>query len=270
MSCTENPQANFEKATALLRQAAKQGANILCLSELFRSIYFCQTKEKRFFDWAEPVPGPTSEALSALAKELGVVIVASIFEKEKGNHFFNTACVLDTDGKFLGKYRKVHIPNDAANYMETHYFESGNLGYPIFHTKFGKIGVLICWDQWYPEPPRVLAAKGAEIIFYPTAIGFTRGDSGTKARQEYEAWQIIQRSHAIANNVFVAAVNRVGKENAIDFWGTSFVAGPLGEILEKAPQKEEKVCVVPCDLNQIAEVRKDWPFLDCRRSKVEA
>ena len=265
MSCGEDLQANWDKAVRLIRKAKSQGAQIISVPELFKSLYFCQTREKRFFYWAEPIPGPGTDQLCDLAKELGVVLVASLFEKSKEGRYFNTATVHGSDGKFLGKYRKTHIPNDAANYIETHYFEPGDLGYPVFETRFAKVGVLVCWDQWYPEPPRALAGQGAEIIFYPTAIGFSRDDSDVRSQQEYEAWQTIQRSHAIANNVFVAAINRVGTEGAIDFWGTSFVAGPMGELLAKAPQKQETVLVVDCDLDRIAEVRKEWPFLESRR-----
>ena len=266
----EEVKANFAKAKEKIYEAARLGAQIVSLSELFDSLYFCQTKDQKFFELAEPVPGPSTEALAGLAKKLGIVLVASLFEKA-GSKFYNTAVVLDADGKLLGKYRKVHIPDDLEHYYgERYYFSDGDLGFPVFKTRFGTIGVQVCWDQWYPEGARVMAAQGAQIIFYPTAIGFqVKGDKGIN-QAEHEAWQVIQRSHAIANNVFVAPCNRVGVEEHLNFWGTSFVADPLGRFVGKASTDKEEILLADCDLRLIDEVRHDWPFLTCRRLDVIA
>lgn len=269
MRCSAEPKANFAKAEASIARAVQQGAQIVCLSELFASLYFCQTQDPKFFELAEMVPGPSTDLLSQWAKKFKIVLVASLFEKTKEKKYFNTAVVFDADGKFLGKYRKTHIPDDLEHYYgESYYFSPGDMGYPVFKTKFGTIGVLVCWDQWYPEGARALALKGAEIIFYPTAIGFQIAGPQDINKAELEAWQIIQRSHAIANNIFVAAVNRVGTEDHLNFWGTSFVADPLGRVLKMGSENKEEVVVTSCDLNLIKEVRKDWPFLDCRRTDV--
>ena len=266
MTCGENPEANLLKAKQRIKEAASLGAQIVCLSELFSSVYFCQTENPKYFALAEPVPGPTTQTLCELAKELKIVIIGSVYEVMQDKKYFNTAVVCDADGTFLGKYRKMHIPNDLKNhYGEAYYFAPGDLGTPVFQTRYASIGVLICWDQWYPEVARKLALDGAQIIFYPTAIGFPAADSRALGETEWEAWQTIQRSHAIANNVFVAACNRVGKENFLDFWGTSFVAGPLGQVLQKASRHKEEIVIAVCDLASIEPIRADWPFLKCRR-----
>ncbi|MCC7345413.1 MAG: carbon-nitrogen hydrolase [Deltaproteobacteria bacterium] len=267
MSCVEEPRRNVEKAVEKARQAARDGAQIVCLQELFPSLYFCQTNDPKYFELAEPVPGPTSELLGKLAKELGVTIVASLFERD-GKDYYNTACVLDADGRFLGKYRKVHIPDDPRNYYsELFYFKPGNLGIKPFATKFAKIGVQVCWDQWFPEGARSLALQGAEIIFYPTAIGWQVVGQEELGKAEYQAWETVQRGHAISNTVFVAAANRTGREDHLNFWGGSFVADPLGRVLKRASHDREENLIVPVDLKTIAEVRKDWPFLTCRRTE---
>ncbi len=275
MSCTEHQEENLSKAAAGVTAAAAQGAQIVCLSELFRSRYFCQTEDKRFFALAESIPGPTTEQLSQLAKKNKVVLIASLFEKDVSPPlYYNTNVFFDERGEMVGKYRKLHIPDDLKNhYGEAYYFQPGNLGLPVIETRYGKIGALVCWDQWYPEGARQLALKGAEIIFYPTAIGYPVDGRGgvtppSLNQAEHEAWQTIQKSHAIANGVFVAAVNRVGVEDHLNFWGTSFVADPLGRVLQKASEDKEETLVVDCDLGLIDEVRADWPFLQCRRVDV--
>lgn len=273
MPCEEDPHKNLDHALMRIREAARQGAQIISLQELFRSRYFCQENNPKFFELAEQVPGKTTETLGQVAKELGIVLVASLFEKETGAEtarYFNTACVINADGRFLGKYRKVHIPDDLPNhYSEMYYFNPGDLGLPIFKTRYAKIGVLVCWDQWYPEGARSLALQGAEIIFYPTAIGWPRTQRTEEiGPTEFDAWQTIQRSHAIANGVFVAVANRTGREDHLQFWGGSFVSDPLGRVLKQASHDQEENLIVECDLNQIQEIRKDWPFLTCRRSDV--
>ncbi len=282
MTCDEKPAVNLEKTLQKIREAAQKGAQIISTQELFPSRYFCQENNDKYFELAEAVPGPTSDALSKIAKELGVVIVASLFEKAPSSpsplegegqgegekfEYFNTACVLDADGKFLGKYRKVHIPDDLPNhYSELYYFKPGNLGFPIFKTKFATIGVQVCWDQWYPEGARSLALQGADIIFYPTAIGWPRAQRTEEiGPTEYDAWFTIQRAHAIANTVFVAVTNRTGSEDHLNFWGGSFVADPLGRVLAKASHDHEEILICECNFPEIEKVRKDWPFLTCRR-----
>ncbi len=266
MTANDTPENNLHKAVARIREAKKKGAQIVCLQELFRAPYFCQTNDDSFFDLAETVPGSTTDSLIKLAHELDVVIIASLFERS-GKNFFNSAVVLDPDEGYLGKYRKLHIPNDLPNhYSELYYFKPGDLGTPVFKTKFGTIGVLICWDQWYPEPARELAAQGAQIIFYPTAIGWPREERAKDiGKNEFDAWVTIQRSHAIANGVFVAACNRTGQENHLQFWGGSFVADPLGVVLKQLPHDEEDILISKIDLKRVDEVRTDWPFLVCRR-----
>ncbi len=268
MSCSESPSENLDKTLQKIREAAKQGAQIISTQELFPSRYFCQVNDKKFFELAEAVPGPTSDILAKIAKELGVVIVASLFEKD-GSDYYNTACVLDADGKFLGKYRKVHIPDDPANfYSELFYFKPGNLGFPIFKTRFATLGVQVCWDQWYPEGARSLALQGADIIFYPTAIGWPLAQRTQEiGPTEYDAWFTIQRAHAIANTVFVAVTNRTGPEDNLNFWGASFVADPLGRVLSKASHDQEEILYADCNFSEIEKVRKDWPFLQCRRTE---
>ncbi len=266
MTCSNKAEENLEKVAQLCREAAKKGAQIISTQELFTAPYFCQDNNNKHFALAEEMPGKSTEFLGKLAKELGVVIVASLFEKAKDG-YFNTACVLDSDGTFLGKYRKVHIPDDPENYYsELYYFKPGDLGYPVFKTKFGNIGVQVCWDQWYPEGARSLALQGADIIFYPTAIGWPNTQRSEEiGPTEYDAWFTIQRAHAIANTVFVAPCNRVGTEDHLNFWGGSFVADPLGRILAKASHDNEEILMATCDFSEIEKVRKDWPFLKCRR-----
>ena len=240
---------------------------MICLPELFRSLYFCQREDHRFFQLAEPIPGPTSSVVSKLAAELGVVIIASLFEKRTEGLYHNTAAVFDADGTFLGKYRKMHIPDDP-NYYEKFYFTPGDLGFRSWATRFGQAGVLICWDQWYPEAARLTALSGAQYLFYPTAIGWLPAEKTAYGAAQQAAWQTIQRSHAIANGVYVAAVNRVGHEGdrdgGIEFWGGSFVVDPNGNILARAGQEEETL-IVPCDPGAVDFARTHWPFLRDRR-----
>jgi len=267
MSCDEEPSKNLGKAVSRIAEAAKAGAQIVCLQELFGSRYFCQVNDEKFFSLAETVPGPSSEAIAKAAKENRIAVVASLFEKD-GEHYYNTACVLDADGRFLGKYRKVHIPDDLGNhYSELFYFKHGDLGYPVFQTKFARIGVQVCWDQWFPEGSRSLALQGAEIIFYPTAIGWPNKQRQEEiGRAEFDAWVTIQRGHAIANTTFVAVANRTGLEDHLSFWGGSFIADPLGRVLKKASHDKEEMLVATLPIGRIDEVRKDWPFLTCRRT----
>jgi N-carbamoylputrescine amidase len=265
--CTPDLAANMHKAIAGIREAAGRGAQIVCLQELFRSQYFCQTEDHDNFELAEPIPGPSTERLSALAAELGVVIVASLFEKRAEGLYHNTAAVIDADGSYLGKYRKMHIPDDPQ-YYEKFYFTPGDLGFRSWNTRFGRIGVLVCWDQWYPEAARLTALSGAQILFYPTAIGWLPAEKEEHGGQQSGAWETIQRSHGIANGVYVCSVNRVGHEGAadggIEFWGGSFVSDPGGRILAKAGQDEE-VLTVTLDLNKVDVSRTHWPFLRDRR-----
>ena len=276
MSCTADPEANFRKATDKIREAAAQGAQIVCLQELFKSLYFCDVEDHANFNLAEAIPGPSTEALGTLAAELGVVIIASLFERRAQGLYHNTTAVLDADGKYLGKYRKMHIPDDPG-YYEKFYFTPGDApingnaasdetGYRVFDTKFAKIGVLICWDQWYPEAARITSLMGAEILFYPTAIGWDKRETDLVTNDEqYGAWQTIQRSHAVANGVFVVAVNRVGGEGDQQFWGGSFVANPHGRLLYLAPHDEEVVHTQEIDLAVIDHYRTTWPYLRDRR-----
>jgi N-carbamoylputrescine amidase len=265
--CTPDPDQNFRQAVARIREAHAKGAQIVCLSELFRSQYFCQTEDHRHFELAESVPGPSTEALSSIAAELGVVIIASLFERRAEGLYHNTAAVIDADGRYLGKYRKMHIPDDPQ-YYEKFYFTPGDLGFRAWDTKFGRIGVLICWDQWYPEAARLTTLTGAQILFYPTAIGWLPAEKAEHGAQQQAARETIQRSHAIANGVFVCAVNRVGHEGdsvgGLEFWGGSFIADPGGRILAKAGQGEE-VLVASCDLSKVDVSRTHWPFLRDRR-----
>lgn len=264
MSCSSNPSENMAKAMKGIREAAKKKAKIVCLQELFRSLYFCDKEAYEPFKLAEPIPGPSTKELSALAKKLGVVIIASLFEKRTEGIYHNTTAVLDADGTYLGKYRKMHIPDDPA-YYEKFYFTPGDLGFKSFQTKFGKLGVLICWDQWYPEAARLTALTGAEILFYPTAIGWADGEDPNVNKVQHDAWETIQRSHAVANGIPVVSVNRVGHEGNQTFWGGSFVAGNQGEILYKAPYDSEEVAVVEVDLARANNTRVHWPFLRDRR-----
>lgn len=265
MCCTEDPEQNYQKATARIREAARQGADVVCLQELFRTVYFCQREDVEFFNLAEPIPGPTSEAFSALAKELNIVIIASLFEKRARGLYHNTVAVLDPRSGLIGRYRKMHIPDDPF-YYEKFYFTPGDLGFQSHETSRGNLGVLICWDQWFPEAARLTALAGADILFYPTAIGWIEGEADDEMRSaQAQAWETVQRAHAVANGVFVAAVNRVGKEGKLEFWGQSFVSDPFGRVIAKASADREEVMVVPCDLSLIEETRRNWPFLRDRR-----
>lgn len=266
MSCTQSPQENLAKAVARIREAAAKGAQVVCLQELFTSLYFCDVEDYENFKLAEAIPGPSTDVLSEVAKELGVVIIASLFEKRTEGLYHNTTAVLDADGKYLGKYRKMHIPDDPA-YYEKFYFTPGDLGYKVFKTKFANIGILICWDQWYPEASRITALMGAEVLFYPTAIGWATSQDEATNVEQYGAWQTIQRSHAVANGLHVVSVNRVGFEQngAMKFWGGSFIANPLGSILYQASHDKEEVNVLELDLKKTDSVRTHWPFLRDRR-----
>jgi N-carbamoylputrescine amidase len=269
MSCSPHKPSNLEKAMQKIREAAGQGAQIVCLQELFASLYFCDVEDYDNFKLAEPIPGPSTEALGKLAGELGVVIIASLFEKRAQGLYHNTTAVLDADGTYLGKYRKMHIPDDPS-YYEKFYFTPGDLGYRIFKTKFANIGVLICWDQWYPEAARLTTLKGAEILFYPTAIGWHPSEKATYGYAQHSAWETMQRSHAIANGCFVVAVNRVGHEapvggDGIEFWGQSFIVAPSGEILAKASVDREEIIYADVEWKRVNEHRTHWPFLRDRR-----
>ena len=268
-ACDASPVANLRKTLALAERAARQGANIICTQELFRSQYFCQAEKHNSFKLAEAIPGPSSKAFQALAKKFGVVVIASLFERRAAGLFHNTAVVFDADGQMLGRYRKMHIPDDPL-YYEKFYFAPGDTGFRAWTTKFGKIGVLICWDQWYPEAARLTAMQGAEILFYPTAIGWHPSEKKLAGAKQHDAWETIQRSHAVANGCFVAAVNRIGVERpeggeGLEFWGQSFVAGTSGEILAKAAVDREEVMLVPVELGQVEATRTHWPFLRDRR-----
>lgn len=266
MSCVKEAHANLDKAIQKIREAAKGGAQIVCLQELFTSLYFCDVEDYENFKLAEPIPGKSTDALSVVAKELNVVIIASLFEKRTSGIYHNTAAVLDADGKYLGKYRKMHIPDDPA-FFEKFYFTLGDLGYRVFETKFAKIGVLVCWDQWYPEAARITSLMGAEILFYPTAIGWATTQDEATNQEQYNAWQTIQRSHAVANGVHVVSVNRVGLEQKglMKFWGGSFVANPFGNLLHLSSHDKEETPVVEIDLNKTDFYRTHWPFMRDRR-----
>jgi len=264
MSSGTNASENVDKAAGMVREAAKQGAQIVCLQELFRTQYFCQREDAALFDLAEPIPGPTSEVFARIAKDASIVVVASIFERRSAGLYHNTAVVLDADGSQVGLYRKMHIPDDPL-YYEKYYFTPGDLGFRAFPTRFGKVGTLVCWDQWYPEAARLTALRGAEILFYPTAIGWHHSEKAEHGEAQHQAWETVQRAHAISNGVFVAAVNRVGTEGGLEFWGASFVSDPFGRILARASSTKEETLVVSCDLARIEEVRRNWPFLRDRR-----
>ncbi len=265
MSCSADPSANMQKAIEGIRKAAAQGAQIVCLQELFTSLYFCDVEDHANFGLAEAIPGPSTDTLASVAQELGVVIIASLFEKRAAGLYHNTTAVLDADGSYLGKYRKMHIPDDPG-YYEKFYFTPGDLGYKVFKTKFATIGVLICWDQWYPEAARITALMGAEILFYPTAIGWDMNETDPQInREQYNAWQTIQRSHAIANGVHVVSVNRVGIEAEQQFWGGSFVSNPFGSLLYLASHNQEEVHVQTLDLQKTEYYRSTWPYLRDRR-----
>jgi N-carbamoylputrescine amidase len=268
-ACGSDPKANLKKTLSLVEQAARKGAQIICTQELFRSQYFCQAEDHAYFDLAEPIPGPSTAAFQKLAKKHGVVIVASLFEKRASGLYHNTAVIIDADGSLLGIYRKMHIPDDPLFY-EKFYFTPGDTGFRAWDTKFGKIGVLICWDQWYPEGARLTAMQGAEILFYPTAIGWHPKEKAEYGVNQHGAWETIQRSHAVANGCYVAAINRIGLEQPIggdglEFWGQSFVAGTSGQIIAKASVDQEEVMIVPIELGKVDVTRTHWPFLRDRR-----
>ncbi len=264
MTSGANPAENLAKAIERSEVAAKKGAQIVCLQELFRSRYFCQSENHRNFKLAEPIPGPSTEALSATARQKKIVIVASLFERRSAGIYHNTAVVIDADGSIAGKYRKMHIPDDPL-YYEKFYFTPGDLGFPSFATRYAKISALICWDQWFPESARLAALSGAQILFYPTAIGWIPKEPRAVAQNQRNAWELIQRSHAVANGVYVASVNRVGREGKIKFWGHSFVSGPFGEIVARSGGEREEILLARCDLGKIEETRQSWPFLRDRR-----
>jgi N-carbamoylputrescine amidase len=268
MACAQDPNENLAKAQWRVREAAAKGARIVCLQELFRTQYFCREENAELFALAEPVPGPTTECLGALARELGIVIVASLFERRAAGLYHNTAAVIGSDGKIVGLYRKMHIPDDPL-YYEKFYFTPGDLGFPSFDTPFGRISTLVCWDQWYPEAARLASLRGAVVLFYPTAIGWHAAEKQQHGAAQLDAWRTIQRAHAIANGVYVAAVNRVGiegpPEEAVEFWGSSFIADPFGQVIAQAPTDEEAILVAECDTHRVEEVRRNWPFLRDRR-----
>lgn len=264
VSCTKNPQENLQKTVDKIKQAAAKGAHIICLQELFSSLYFCDIEDYENFKLAEPIPGPTTDLFQQLALEHKVVIIASLFEKRAEGLYHNTTAVIDADGKYLGKYRKMHIPDDPG-YYEKFYFTPGDLGYKVFQTKYAKIGVLICWDQWYPEGARITALMGAEILFFPTAIGWSIHQDEETNQVQYDAWQTMQRAHAISNGVHVVSVNRVGQEVDMKFWGGSFVANPFGKLLYKASHSEEEIQVTSIERSLSDYYRTHWPFLRDRR-----
>ena len=266
-----NPDANLKKTISLIERAAKSGAKIICTQELFRSQYFCQSEDHANFKLAEKIPGPSTDAFQKLAKKLKVVIIASLFEKRASGVYHNTAAIIDADGSLLGIYRKMHIPDDPLFY-EKFYFTPGDTGFKAWQTKYAKIGVLICWDQWYPEAARLTAMQGAEILFYPTAIGWHPSEKKKYGIKQHSAWETIQRSHAVANGCYVASVNRIGHEiikgvggDGLEFWGQSFVAGTSGEIIAKASSNKEEILIVPVDLANVDTTRTHWPFLRDRR-----
>lgn len=264
MSCTADKAQNVSKALSRIGDAAARGAKIVCLQELFHGLYPCQTEDHARFVEAEPIPGPTSEALAAAARQHNIVVIGSIFERRAAGVYHNTAVVFDTDGKQAGMYRKMHIPDDPL-YYEKFYFVPGDLGFRSFDTRHGRVGTLVCWDQWFPEGARLTALSGAEILFYPTAIGWLPDEKETYGPSQHSAWETMMRSHAIANGVFVAAPNRVGKEGALQFWGASLVCDPYGNILARGSHTAEETLVVECDLGLLDTVRTHWPFLRDRR-----
>jgi N-carbamoylputrescine amidase len=267
-ACSPIPDENVAKAVAGVREAARRGAQIVCLQELFRTPYFCQREDHKYFDLAEPIPGPTTETLAKIAREHNVVVVASLFERRAAGVYHNTAAILDADGSISGLYRKMHIPDDPL-YYEKFYFAPGDLGFRAHHTKHGSVGTLVCWDQWYPEGARLTALAGADVLFYPTAIGWHPAEKAEFGAAQADAWRTIQRAHAIANGIYVVAVNRVGHEKddneGIEFFGGSFVCDPFGVVLKEASRTDEEVLVVECDRRHMETVRRHWPFLRDRR-----
>ena len=268
MSCSVDPNENLEKAKWKIREAASKGAQIICLPELFRSQYFCREENADLFALAETIPGPSTEALSPIARELRIVIIASLFERRAPGLYHNTAVVIGDTGEIEGMYRKMHIPDDPL-YYEKFYFTPGDLGFQKFNTRYGSVGVLVCWDQWYPEGARLTALQGAHILFYPTAIGWHPSEKQQYGAAQLDAWTIIQRAHAIANGVYVAAVNRTGyegpPEHGLEFWGSSFLADPFGQIIARAAADKEEILIGQCDPKRMDEVRRNWPFLRDRR-----
>ena len=269
MRCVKEPAANLKNAERFIRKAAKQGAQVVCLPELFLSEYFCQSEDHAHFQLAEPIPGPTTKKMEALAKELKVVLIASLFERRAPGLYHNTTAIIDANGKYLGKYRKMHIPDDPAFY-EKFYFTPGDLGFRSWSTKAGNVGVLICWDQWYPEAARLTALQGAEMLFYPTAIGWHPSEKKKFGAKQREAWQLAQRAHALANGVYVMGVNRIGHEapvggDGLEFWGSSFIAAPDGSLLAEASVDREEVLIATLDLSLIDTQRTHWPFFRDRR-----
>jgi len=269
MAMSADPAANLEQAITKLAEAAQAGARLVCLPELFRSQYFAQREDAALFDLAEPVPGPSTEALGRAARQAGIVVIAPVFERRAPGLYHNSAAVIDADGRVVGVYRKMHIPDDPA-YYEKFYFTPGDLGFRAFDTRVGRIGTLVCWDQWYPEGARLTALQGAAVLFYPTAIGWHPAEKATHGAEQLDAWRTIQRSHAIANGCYVAAVNRVGHEpsptgDGLEFWGSSFLADPFGTVLAEAPRDREAIVLGVIDLARIEEVRRGWPFLRDRR-----
>ena len=268
LRCEEDPEINVQRARERIIQAHERGAMLICLPELFKTQYFCQTEDPRFFDFAEPIPGPTTELMQGLARDLHVVLVVPLFERRAPGLYHNSVVVIDADGHCCGIYRKMHIPDDPL-YYEKYYFIPGDLGFRTFATAAGTIGTLICWDQWFPEAARLTVLQGAEILLYPTAIGWHPHEKNTWGADQYNAWQIVQRSHAIANGVFVAAVNRVGHEGppsgGLEFWGGSFVSDPFGRVLAQASHDHEEILLCRIDKSQIEAVRRNWPFLRDRR-----
>jgi N-carbamoylputrescine amidase len=274
MRCGADPAANMALAVDRIREAARQGAQIVCLPELFLSPYFCNTHNINLFDLAQPIPGPRTEILSKAAKDAGAVVVASLFEERMVGLCHNTAVVFDADGTMLGLYRKMHIPHDPL-FFEKYYFRPGDIGFKVFATRFGKVGTLVCWDQWFPEGARLTAMKGAEVLVYPTAIGWHPKEKAEFGQQQHDAWETIQRSHAIANGCYVAAINRVGFEpspagEGLEFWGSSFVCDPFGVMLKRGSQLDEELLVVPCSRARQADVRRNWPFFRDRRTDAYA
>ena len=268
MACSVDPNENFAKAMWRIREAAGRGAQIVCLQELFRSQYFCREENAGLFDLAESIPGPSTDALCGLASELGIVIVGSLFERRAAGVYHNTAAVIDADGTLLGIYRKMHIPDDPL-YFEKFYFTPGDLGFRAFDTRFGRVAALVCWDQWFPEAARLAALSGAQVLFYPTAIGWHPAEKEQLGAAQHDAWRTMQRAHAIANGIYVAAVNRVGyegpPEHGLEFWGASFVAEPFGQVISEAPHDREEILIAECDPRRIEEVRRNWPFFHDRR-----
>lgn len=268
MRCSTDPDENVRRAVDFLHEAARRGATVACLPELFRTQYFCQTEDHAFFDLAEPIPGPTTATLAQVARETGMTIVGSLFERRAAGVYHNTSVVLDGDGSLVGCYRKMHIPDDPL-YYEKFYFTPGDLGWQAFETKHATVGTLVCWDQWYPEAARLTALQGAEVIFYPTAIGWHPAEKAEFGPAQQDAWHTMQRAHAIANGVYVAAVNRIGHEGpadgGIEFWGGSFVADPFGRVLARAGHDTEEVLIVECDPKLAEDTRRHWPFLRDRR-----